>query len=186
MTSPAVHHHLFDTKLGVCGVAWSTRGIAAVQLPEKDRAATARRLSAKSRSTGEAAPPPAIAAVIANIHEYLNGQRINFSEIEVDLDDIDELRRKIYQALRMIGFGCTTTYSELARALGLEDWQGARDVGEAMGRNPIPIVIPCHRVLAAGGRLGGFSAYGGTTTKQKLLALEGVHFDDAAPRLPGF
>ena len=82
--------------------------------------------------------------------------------------------RNIYAALRGIGFGRTTTYGELARQLGSTDWEGARDVGDAMGRNPMPIVIPCHRVLAAGDKLGGFSAYGGTTTKQKLLALEGV------------
>ena len=77
------------------------------------------------------------------------------------------------------------TYGELANSLGAAGWEAARDVGEAMGKNPMPIVIPCHRVLAAGGKLGGFSAYGGTVTKQKLLALEGVRFDGGAPRLPG-
>jgi len=83
--------------------------------------------------------------------------------------------------------GRTVTYGELAGSIGTTDWEGARDVGAAMGSNRIPIVIPCHRVLAAGGKLGGFSAYGGTKTKQKLLALEGVRFDGEAPapRLPG-
>jgi methylated-DNA-[protein]-cysteine S-methyltransferase len=185
MADTATRHHLFDTALGVCGVAWNARGIAGVQLPEKDRAKTARRLAAKSGSTGAAAPPPVVAAVVADIQKYLAGDKISFSKIPVDLDGIDELRRKIYQALRDIGFGCTTTYGELARAVGATEWEGARDVGDAMGRNPIPIVIPCHRVLASGGRLGGFSAYGGTATKQKLLALEGVHLDGGAPRLPG-
>ena len=185
MADTATQHHLFDTALGVCGVAWNARGIAGVQLPEKDPAMTARRLAAKSGSTGEATPPPPIAAVIGSIQNYLSGQKINFTDIAVDLDGVDEFRRKIYQALRGIGFGCTTTYGELARAIGATEWEGARDVGDAMGRNPVPIVIPCHRVLASGGRLGGFSAYGGTATKQKLLALEGVHLDGAAPRLPG-
>lgn len=179
------HHHLFDTVLGVCGVAWNARGLAGVQLPEKDRAATARRLAAKCGSIGEADPPPSIATLIDNIRKYLAGEKIDFSTIAVDLDGIDDFRCKIYQALRTIGFGRTTTYGELARTIGIADWEGARDVGEAMGRNPIPIIIPCHRVLAANGKLGGFSAYGGPTTKQKLLALEGVHFDDGSPRLPG-
>src|SRR6185436_203343 len=105
--------------------------------------------------------------------------------------DIGEFRRSLYAALRGVGFGRTVTYGELAQQLGLTGWEGARDVGEAMGKNPMPIVIPCHRVLAAGGKPGGFSAYGGTGTKQKLLALEGVRLgkddkgQDAPPRLPG-
>ena len=133
-----------------------------------------------------AEPPPAVTALIADIRNYLGGEKIDFSAVAVDLDGIDGLRRRIYEALRGIGFGRTVTYGELARSLGSSDWEGARDVGEAMGKNPMPIVIPCHRVLAAGGKPGGFSAYGGTTTKQKLLALEGVRFDGGAPRVPGF
>ena len=86
--------------------------------------------------------------------------------------------------MRSLAWGETTTYGELARQLGSTDWEGAREVGEAMGRNPVPVVIPCHRVLAAGGKLGGFSAHGGAATKAKLLALEGVHLD-GGPRLPG-
>jgi methylated-DNA-[protein]-cysteine S-methyltransferase len=87
--------------------------------------------------------------------------------------------------MRTLPWGTTTTYGELARTIGLTQWEGARDVGEAMGRNPVPIVIPCHRVLAAGQKLGGFSAPGGPATKAKLLALEGVRFDGGSPRLPG-
>jgi methylated-DNA-[protein]-cysteine S-methyltransferase len=180
------HHHLFETALGTCGVAWNARGLAGVQLPEKDRVATARRLAAKCGSIGESEPPHGMAAVVEQIQKYLAGEKIDFSGIEVDLNGVDEVCRKIYRALRTIGFGHTTTYGELARSVGMAEWVGARDVGEAMGRNPIPVVIPCHRVLAANGKLGGFSAYGGTTTKQKLLALEGVHADGGAPRLPGF
>ena len=90
--------------------------------------------------------------------------------------------------MRALGWGETTTYGELAKKLGASSWEGARDVGEAMGRNPVPVVIPCHRVLAAGGKLGGFSAHGGAATKAKLLALEGVQLPEkhrGAPRLPG-
>jgi methylated-DNA-[protein]-cysteine S-methyltransferase len=190
MDAQATHHHLFDTPLGTCGVAWNARGLAGVQLPEKDRANTERRLAAKSGSSGPATPPAAIEALIADIQKYLSGGKIDFSAIEVDLGPLDDFRRKLYAALRNVGFGHTVTYGELARQLDLPGWEGARDVGEAMGRNPVPIVIPCHRVLAAGNKPGGFSAYGGTTTKQKLLALEGVSLDkpkpdNELPRLPG-
>jgi methylated-DNA-[protein]-cysteine S-methyltransferase len=181
----SVHHHVFDTGIGPCGVAWSGRGLVAVQLPERGRAATERRLMAKSASAGAAAPPRAIVALAADIARYLAGERVDFSAVAVDLGGLDEFRRSLYQALREVGFGATTTYGALAGRLGLEGPEAAREIGAAMGRNPVPIVIPCHRVLAAGGRLGGFSAPGGAATKQKLLALEGVHFDGGAPRLPG-
>jgi methylated-DNA-[protein]-cysteine S-methyltransferase len=181
----SVHHHVFDTAIGPCGVAWSENGLVAVQFPERDRAATERRLMAKSASAGSATPPPAITALAADIARYLAGERVDFSTVAVDLGGMDEFRRALYQALREVGFGSTTTYGALAKRLGLEGPEAAQDVGAAMGRNPVPIVIPCHRVLAAGGKLGGFSAPGGAATKQKLLALEGVHFDRGAPRLPG-
>jgi methylated-DNA-[protein]-cysteine S-methyltransferase len=180
-----IHHHVFETALGPCGVAWNARGLCAVQLPEKTAALTDRRLMAKSGGSSAAEPPPAIAAVVADIQRYLDGKRVDFSAVAVDLETLEPFRRKLYEALREIGFGATTTYGELAKRIGADEVEGARDVGAAMGRNPVPIVVPCHRVLAAGGKLGGFSAPGGTATKAKLLALEGVHFDGGAPRLPG-
>jgi len=180
-----VHHHLFDTAIGPCGVAWSGRGLVAVQLPEKDRAATEQRLAAKASSSGSLPPPPAVAALIADITRYLSGARVDFSAAPLDLDGIEPFRRALYGALRGIGFGTTITYGALAARIGLDGPEAARDVGAAMGMNPVPIVIPCHRVLAAGGKLGGFSAPGGPATKRKLLALEGVYFDGGAPRLPG-
>jgi methylated-DNA-[protein]-cysteine S-methyltransferase len=191
MNAQATHHHLFDTAIGECGVAWNARGLVGVQLPEKDRGQTELRLAVKCRSTHGADVPPWVQSVISDIQRYLAGQPVDFSAVTVDLGDIDDFRQKLYAALRGIGLGRTVTYGELAKQLGLTGWEGARDVGEAMGKNPMPIVIPCHRVLAAGGKPGGFSAYGGTSTKQKLLALEGVSFgkddkgQDAPPRLPG-
>jgi methylated-DNA-[protein]-cysteine S-methyltransferase len=185
MASDTVHHQLFDSAFGRCGVAWSARGLAGVQLPEKDAAATERRLAAKCRSAGPAQPPTAIVKLIDDVKRYLAGDRVDFSAVPVDFEACDEFRRKIYLALQQVGFGRTTTYGDLARAAGGADWESVREVGEAMGTNPAPLVIPCHRCLAAGGKLGGFSAYGGASTKRKLLALEGVHFDGDAPRLPG-
>ena len=180
-----IHHHVFDTAIGPCGVAWSARGLVGVQLPEQDRAATERRLAAKVGSAGAAEPPAAVQALIADIRRYCAGERIDFSAVPVDLAGVDDFRLKLYAALRAIGFGRTTTYGALAKEIGLADPEAAREVGTAMGRNPVPIVIPCHRVLAAGGKLGGFSAHGGAATKEKLLAIEGVRFDGGAPRLPG-
>ena len=184
----STHHHVFDTALGPCGVAWNARGLTAVQLPEANRAATERRLVAKAASAGVAAPPASIAAVIADIERYLAGEPVDFTAVTVDLSSLDPFRQKLYETMRSLAWGHTTTYGELARQLGSSDWEGAREVGDAMGRNPVPVVIPCHRVLAAGGKLGGFSAHGGAATKAKLLALEGVQLPDkdrSAPRLPG-
>ena len=188
------HHHLFDTAIGECGVAWNARGLVGVQLPEKDRGQTELRLAVKCHSTKAAEVPPWAQALVSDIQRYLAGQPVDFSAIAVDLDGVDDFRRKLYAALRGVGFGNTVTYGELAKRLNLPGWEGARDVGEAMGKNPMPVVIPCHRVLAAGNKPGGFSAYGGPATKQKLLALEGVSLEigsarkpapPAPPRLPG-
>jgi len=191
--APAIHHALFETAIGACGVAWSACGLVALALPERDAPATETRLIAKSQSSGKAAPPPEIARAIAQIQNYCAGERIDFSAVPLDLSAIDPFRRRLYESMRALGFGETTTYGELAKRTGASDWEAARDVGIAMGQNPLPIVVPCHRVLAAGGKLGGFSAYGGTTTKEKLLALEGVRLPGSrseqrragAPRLPG-
>ncbi len=147
--------------------------------------------SRRNRHSTAGDPPPWVAALIADIQKYCAGEKIDFSAVAVDLGGIDDFRQKLYAALRGIGFGRTVTYGDLAKQLGLSGWEGARDVGEAMGSNRVPIVIPCHRVLAAGNKPGGFSAYGGITTKQKLLALEGVSLepekkpDNEPPRLPG-
>src|SRR5262245_17261658 len=138
--APTAHHHVFDTAIGPCGVAWNARGLTGVQLPEASATATEKRLARKVGSTGPAEPPAWVAALIADIRRYLAGERVDFSAVAVDLAGVDDFRRRLYAALREVGFGRTTTYGELARALGSSDWEGARDVGEAMGRNPMPLV----------------------------------------------
>ena len=173
---------LFDTAIGPCGIAWTEQGLTRLQLPASDRATTERRVRSRTSGSGPHVPPPAIAEVIAAIRRYMAGERVDFYAVAVDLTGVSAFHRRLYDALRSVGWGQTTTYGELARRLGLPD---ARDVGQAMGKNPVPVVIPCHRVLAAGNRIGGFSAPGGSLTKERLLALEGVHLDGNAPRLPG-
>jgi methylated-DNA-[protein]-cysteine S-methyltransferase len=181
MGPTANHYTLFNTAIGVCGIAWNARGLIQFQLPASSRAATQARI--KSRSGGIAGePPPEIAALIADVQRYCAGEAVDFSAVAVDLSALSDFQRKLYQSLRGVGWGRTTTYGDLARELGCPD---ARDVGAAMGKNPVPVIIPCHRVLAAGGKMGGFSAPGGTATKEKLLALEGVRLGGDAPRLPG-
>ena len=182
MTDGTDHYCFFDTAIGQCGIAWSERGLTRLQLPEKDQVAAERRLKSRSPNAEPAVPPPEIAQPIQDIQLYLTGSRVDFAPVMLDLDGVNAFNQTIYELLRAIGWGQTTTYGELARRAGSPD--AARAVGQAMGSNPIPIIIPCHRVLAAGRRIGGFSAYGGIITKERLLELEGVGPD--APLLPLF
>jgi methylated-DNA-[protein]-cysteine S-methyltransferase len=117
------------------------------------------------------------------VERYAAGKRIDFSMLALDLQGVGDFHRQIYEAARRVGWGETVTYGELARRVGSPG--AARAVGQAMGRNPIPLIIPCHRVLASGHKIGGFSAFGGAVTKTRLLALEGVHLDQGTPLLPG-
>ena len=172
------HYHLFETKLGFAGIAWSDDGITRFRLPDPDQASAARQFKGKTESQ----PPPHIAAIVEQARRYFSGERIDFTPAALDLAGIGPLRRAIYDALRKVGFGETVTYGELAKRAGVNAPQAAQDVGVAMARNPVPLIIPCHRVLAAGGKLGGFSAPGRTEAKQRMLALEGVYIDKQ-PRL---
>ena len=171
------HYHVFETTLGFAAIAWNDAGVTRFNLPGPKDTATNRLGGATP-----AEPPPNIAAIIALAQRYFAGERIDFDAIGLDLSSVDPFRRSIYDALRKVAFGETVTYGELAKRVGANQPQAAQDVGVAMARNPVPLIIPCHRVLAAGGKLGGFSAPGRTETKQKMLALEGVYIG-GQPRL---
>ena len=162
---------LFDTAIGVCAVAWNVRGLAAVQLPEGDEAAARARLRRRFPGAEEAPPPPEAAQAIGLIRRLLEGEAVDLTPIRLDLEGVPAFERSVYQAIRRVPPGTTVTYGDLARELG--DATQAQAVGQALGRNPFPIVAPCHRVVAAGGRSGGFSARGGVATKLRLLAIEG-------------
>jgi methylated-DNA-[protein]-cysteine S-methyltransferase len=172
-------YHLFDTTLGVCGIAWGDDGITRFRLPDANRDA-AEKYFANKGTPGD--PPPHIAAVIAQAKRYFAGEQIDFTSIPLDLSGVEPFRRAVYEKLRTVPFGKTVTYGELAKRAGATEPQAAQEVGIAMARNPVPLIIPCHRVLAAGGKLGGFSAPGRTEAKQRMLALENVHIDKQ-PRL---
>jgi O-6-methylguanine DNA methyltransferase len=181
----ALEYTLFDTAVGRCGIVWGERGIVGLQLPEggdeKARARVARRFP----SAAESEPPAEVAEAIKLIVTLLEGKPSDLSEIRLDMDRIGDFEQRVYVIARTIPPGRTLTYGDIATKLG--DKLAARDVGQAMGKNPFPIVVPCHRVVAANGKLGGFSANGGVKTKLKLLAIEGTLagsqlglFEDAA------
>ena len=174
---------LFDTAIGRCGIAWSERGIVAVQLPERSESATRARLTARWPQAREASPPPDIQRAIDAMSALLRGEAIGLSDVVLDLDRIEPFERSVYEIARTIMPGATLTYGEIATRLG--DRALARDVGAALGRNPFPLVVPCHRVLAAGGKVGGFSANGGVTTKLRLLTIEGARTSDAPTLFDG-
>jgi len=183
MNANASGYCLFDTAIGDCGIAWNANGITQMQFPEKDRALTEKSIRKRSGAEPQT-PPQFVTDAIALVRRYLDGEQIDFSGVHVDLPNADDFHRKLYAALRKIGWGKTVTYGALGKAIGEID---PRDIGQAMGKNPVPIIIPCHRVLAAGNKIGGFSAPGGISTKEKLLALEGIvtGVSDDAPMFPG-
>jgi methylated-DNA-[protein]-cysteine S-methyltransferase len=176
---------LFSTPIGVCGTAWGERGVVGVWLPESDERQgdsggavrppaelTRERLLRRLPDAAEAPPPSDVRRAIEDITALLSGDRRDLSGIRLDFDDVQDFPRRVYEIARSILPGETLTYGEVARKLG--DPLRAREVGQALARNPFPIVVPCHRVLAANGRSGGFSAPGGVSTKLRLLEIEGA------------
>jgi methylated-DNA-[protein]-cysteine S-methyltransferase len=170
--SGAIGFALFDTPVGACGIAWSARGIAGTQLPEGSVAGTRAWMQRRFPGVAEAEPPPEAQHAIDAIRALLNGERIDLSAIPLDMTGVPEFQQRVYAVARTVPAGATLTYGAIAARLG--DSSAARAVGQALGQNPFGIIVPCHRILAAGGRMGGFSAGGGTATKQRLLAIEGA------------
>jgi len=162
---------LFDTAIGRCGIAWGTRGIVGVQLPESRETETRSRVLERFPDAREAPPPTEVRHAIDGIVAVLHGEPRELSAIALDMDDVPPFNRRVYEIARTIPPGATLSYGEIATRLN--EPGAARAVGQALGRNPFAIVVPCHRVLAAGGRIGGFSANGGITTKLRILSIEG-------------
>jgi methylated-DNA-[protein]-cysteine S-methyltransferase len=164
-----VGYALFDTAIGRCGIAWNARGVTRIVLPADDDAVIHRRLA--PTGARPAPPPPPIAAAIEQIAHHVAGEPAELGGIPLDMTDVPPLYQEIYAELRRVPSGRTLSYGALALRLGRPN--AARTVGQAMGKNPFPIVVPCHRVLAANHATGGFSAPLGLKTKQQLLAAEG-------------
>lgn len=172
----------FETAQGWCGLAWSPCGIARFRLPEASERAVTARLRGMA-SPGD--PPDPAREAIARAKRYFDGEAVSFDDLPLDLDGVSEFHLKLYTAIRALKRGETISYGELAERMG-KTKEAARAVGQAMGANPVPLIVPCHRVLAAGNRLGGFSGPGGARQKAEMLALEGVRLNDADPEQNDF
>jgi len=163
---------LFDTDIGVTGIVWTARGIAGVQLPEANDRAARARMAKRHPLARESEPPANVQQIIARIVALLRGEAVDFTDVVIDDDGVPEFDRKVHAIARTIPAGQTMTYGAIAERLG--DKLKARDVGQALGHNRTPLIVPCHRVLAADGKPGGFSATGGVATKMRLLSIEGA------------
>lgn len=194
-------HLVFETAMGFAALAWSGDGLTRFALPQKTREAASRLaagwpaepeaagFSAKSEATGPeaadlSAAPAFVAETVALVRRYAQGEAVDLSALPFVLAGVEPFDRAVYAAALTLGFGEVTTYGELAGLAGFPKM--ARETGAALGRNPLPLVIPCHRILAAGGRIGGFSAPGGAATKQRLLAHEGVDLSPPPPAQASF
>ena len=167
---------LFDTTIGRCGLLWGEHGITAAQLPEKTDAATRTRLLRHCPIAEEAPPPKIIQRVIDDIVGLLCGEQRSLRAAVLDMSGVPAFNARVYDTARAIPPGETRTYGEIARAVGEKD--GARAVGQAMGRNPFAPIVPCHRVVGANDKLVGFSANGGIATKLRMLQIEGWRADE--------
>lgn len=156
-------HATFSTPLGICAIAWSDAGLTRFLLPDPER----------SRSETEAVPPEWVSEIIARVQQHLAGDPQDFSDLRYDFSRLPEFNRAVLRATLRVKSGQTATYGEIATAIG-DSPAASRAVGAALGANPWPLLIPCHRIIAANGRMTGFSGPGGISTKLRLLALEGA------------
>ncbi len=162
--------YLFDTAIGPCGLAWSARGITGCALPEDTRDATLARMKRRRPDAELRSPPPYVLEAARAIQALTRGEHVDLAFAPLDQEGHPEFDRKVWAITQAIPPGETLTYGDVARRLG--DVALSRAVGQALGANPIPILVPCHRVVASDGRTGGFSAPGGVSTKLRLLNIE--------------
>jgi methylated-DNA-[protein]-cysteine S-methyltransferase len=170
MSDTALGFAFFDTAIGRCSIVWNAQGVVRTRLPENNEQATRDRICNRYPAARETAPPAKIKQAIDDMTALLAGEAKDLSGVRLDISEVPEFNRRVYDIARTIPAGATLTYGEIAQRLG--DRALARDVGQALGKNPFPIIVPCHRVLAAGGKTGGFSAPGGVSTKMRMLTIE--------------
>jgi len=174
---------LFDTPIGTCSLVWKDDAIVGLRLPEASPAASRARITRRWAGAEEAALPAAMRAVIDRVLRLLAGEKIDLGDVALDFGDSPDFHKRAYAIARTIPAGRTMTYGEIARRLG--EPHESREVGQAMGKNPIAILMPCHRVLGADGKMGGFSANGGVATKRRILEIEGAAALGAGPLFAG-
>lgn len=170
---------LIATAIGPVGLSWSEAGLTRLQLPDMEGGGTYARLTKRMNEPVETDPPQWLEPVIQTLQRYFSGKKVDLSQTPVDFGTTSEFFRAIYAETLKLSWGETATYGQLAERAGSAG--AAQSVGQAMGRNPVPIVVPCHRVLASGNKIGGFSAPGGTRSKLWLLDMEGVPLNGSNP-----
>jgi methylated-DNA-[protein]-cysteine S-methyltransferase len=175
---------LFDTPIGPCAIVWSSNGIAGLQLPERDEQSTRAHARRRWPGANESVVPADVQRAVERIQAMLSrrgpASADTLADLTLDLDEVPDFHRQIYAVARSIPPGQTMTYGEIGKRLGVGP-ERARDIGQAMGSNPVPIIVPCHRVLGADGKMGGFSAPGGVATKRRMLEIEGAAALSAGP-----
>lgn len=167
---------VFDTAIGACGLAWRDDVVIGTSLPSGGAAATRAWLARRFPDAVPGTPGAPVQAAVDGIVALLSGARVDLAWVELDFSGVPEFNRGAYEIARTIPPGKTLTYGDIAHRLGRPG--SAQAVGQAMGNNPYSIVVPCHRVLAAGGKDGGFSARGGVETKRRMLVIEGALADE--------
>jgi methylated-DNA-[protein]-cysteine S-methyltransferase len=178
---PPEHYHIFSSSFGLCGLAWSEKGVTAFQLPEGEKRALEARMRKGARQERRGEPPQMAECAVKKLQRFFDGEKIDFSDLSLDLDACRPFDKAVYHAALSVRWGETATYGDLARKIGSPN--AARAVGYALSKNPIAIIVPCHRIVAAGAKIGGFSAHGGVALKERLLRLEGGDPGaDAAPQ----
>jgi methylated-DNA-[protein]-cysteine S-methyltransferase len=177
------HFFLFDTPIGTCSLVWKGDKVIGLRLPEVSPAATRARIERRWAGAEEQAPPPEIQAVIDRVLRLLAGEKVDLGDVPLDFGDSPDFHKRAYAIARTIPPGQTMTYGDIAKRLG--EPHESREVGQAMGKNPIAIIMPCHRVLGADGKMGGFSANGGVATKRRILEIEGAAAVSAGPLFAG-
>jgi len=168
---------VFETVAGFAAIGWNAKGIHSFRLPAGTAREAERSLLRRLPSAEATVPPAPVQAVIDDAQRYFAGERVDFAAVPVDLGRQEPFFERVYAAVRQLGWGETATYGAIARALDAGP-EFARDVGQAMAANPVPLIVPCHRVTAANGRIGGFSAPGGSLSKARMLEIEGVEVRD--------
>jgi methylated-DNA-[protein]-cysteine S-methyltransferase len=181
MSAPAFT--LFDTPIGTCSLVWIGDKIVGLRLPEASPAATRARIAKRWPGAEERTPPAAMQAVIDRVLALLAGEKVDLGDVALDFGEAPDFHQRAYAIARTIPPGQTMTYGEIAKRLG--EPHESREVGQAMGKNPIAIIMPCHRVLGADGKMGGFSANGGVNTKRRILEIEGAAALGAGPLFAG-
>ena len=174
---------LFETPIGACSLVWKGATIVGLRLPEESAVTTRARIKRRWPDAEEQAPDAAIKAVIDRVLRLLAGEPVVLKDVLLDFGDAPDFHKRIYEVARTIPPGQTMTYGEIAKRLGQP--HESREVGQAMGKNPIAIIMPCHRVLGADGKMGGFSATGGVAIKRRILEIEGAAAVGAGPLFAG-